>query len=394
MDKIDELLTRGVAQIIPSKDDLENLLRSKKKIRLYTGIDPTSPEIHIGHTVWMWKLRAFQELGHEVIVLIGDFTGTVGDPSGKSEARKTLELEQVRDNAKTYIQQIGKIIRFNGPNPAKVRYNSEWLAKLSIVEIAQIMSKLTVAQVIERDMFQKRLQAGKDLFLNEFLYPVMQGYDSVILDVDLEVGGTDQLFNMMTGRDLMKKLKNQQKLVMTLKLLTDGAGNKIGKTEGNAIAIAGNPDTLFGQIMSLPDSSILPIYELATNIPMSEINSIRSILGENKDVMSLKKELSWQIVSQFNTPGVADQARKSFESTFQKKEEPLEIQPIKVTSPDIIDALVQSRLAPSKSQARRLVEQGAVEVNGVKITNSKAQIVNGNSVRVGKTKFARFIISN
>src|SRR3989338_1984694 len=271
MDKIDELLTRGVDKVYPSKSALEKVLRSGKKIRLYTGIDPTGTEIHIGHTAWMWKLRALQDAGHEVIVLIGDFTATIGDPSGKSEARKVLSESEVNQNAKTYKQQIGKIIRFDGENAAQIRFNSEWNSKMSTLEMARLMHHLTIAQVIERDMFQKRLQSGQNLYLNEFFYHFLQGYDSVAMDVDLEVGGSDQMFNMMTGRDLMKKISGKEKFVMTLKLITDSAGHKIGKTEGNSIAITGNPEILYGQIMSLPDEVIPSIFESCTNVPLDQI---------------------------------------------------------------------------------------------------------------------------
>lgn len=212
MDKIDEVLSRGVANVYPSKQELEKVLRSGKKIRLYNGIDPTGNTLHLGHMVVLRKLRQFQDLGHGVIMLIGDFTGMIGDPSGKSETRKPLTREQVLENAKNYKEQASKILRFEGGNPAEIKYNSEWLDKLSYSEVANIASLLTYAQVIERDMFQKRIKEGKDLFLSEFLYPLMQGYDSVAMDVDLEVGGSDQTFNMLTGRDLMKKMKGKEKI--------------------------------------------------------------------------------------------------------------------------------------------------------------------------------------
>ncbi len=384
MDKIDELLTRGVSQIIPNKEDLEKELRSGKKLRLYTGIDPTGSQVHIGHTAWMWKLRAFQDLGHEVIVLIGDFTGMIGDPSGKSDARKILTKEEVDKNAETYKEQIGKIIRFDGPNAATIRRNSEWHGKMSALEMAQNMSYLTFAQVLERDMFQERLKSGKDLYISEFLYPFMQGYDSVAMDVDLEVGGSDQLFNMMTGRDLMHKMKRKNKFVMGLRLITDASGNKIGKTEGNAIAITGKPEVLYGQIMSLPDEVITSIFESCTNVPLDQI-------PHDGHPMENKKKLAWQIVFQYNNKQDANAAQKHFESTVQAGETPTDIPSISISnlkSKTIVDVLVETGLASSKSEAKRLIEQ-----HGVRINNQESmindQVKNGDIINVGARKFVK-----
>ncbi len=385
MDKIDELLTRGVDKIYPSKEALEKVLRSGKKIRLYTGIDPTGSEIHIGHTAWMWKLRAFQDAGHEVIVLIGDFTATIGDPSGKSEARKVLSFEEVKGNAKTYKEQIGKIIRFSGPNVAQIRFNSEWHAKMSLRDMAHYMHYLTIAQVIERDMFQKRLQSGQDLFLNEFFYPFLQGYDSVAMDVDLEVGGSDQMFNMMTGRDLMKKIKGKEKLVMTLKLITDSSGHKIGKTESNAISIIGKPEALYGQIMSLPDEVIPAVFESCTNLPLDQI-------PHDSHPMELKKKLAWQIVFQYNDKLAANAAQKHFESTVQAGGLPDEVATVKVNSKNIVDVLVESGLTSSKSEARRLIDQGGVKVNNEKVATMNYELSTNNSIiSVGNRKFVKIL---
>ncbi|KKU57260.1 MAG: Tyrosine-tRNA ligase [Candidatus Amesbacteria bacterium GW2011_GWA2_47_11b] len=382
MDKIDELLTRGVDKIYPTKEALKKVLSSGKKIRLYTGIDPTGSEIHIGHTAWMWKLRAFQDAGHEVIVLIGDFTGMIGDPSGKSDTRKPLTREQVLENAKSYKQQIGKIIRFDGENAAQIKFNSEWHSKMSLLEMARLMHHLTIAQVIERDMFQNRLKEGKDLFMSEFFYPFFQGYDSVAMDVDLEVGGSDQMFNMMTGRDLMKKINGKEKFVMTLKLITDSSGNKIGKTEGNAIAITGKPEALFGQIMSLPDEVISAIFESCTNLPLDQIPS-------GGHPMELKKKLAWQIVSQYNDEMSADNAQKHFETTVQAGELPSDVSQISVKSPNIVDVLVESGLAPSKSEAKRLIDQKGVKVNNETVTSISYLLTPDSIVSVGSRKFVK-----
>lgn len=394
MDKIEELLTRGVDKIYPSKEALEKVLRSGKKLRLYTGIDPTGTQIHIGHTVWMWKLRAFQDAGHEVIVLIGDFTGMIGDPSGKSEARKPLTREQVLKNAKTYKEQIGKIIRFEGKNAAKIKFNSEWLAKLSVIEVGRLMSQVTYSQIIERDMFQKRLEEGKDLFVSELFYPLLQGYDSVAMDVDLEVGGSDQLFNMLMGRDLMKKMKQKEKFVITLQILADSSGKKIGKTEGNAIAITGKPDVLYGQIMSLPDETIISLFECATNVPWQKVMEIKSRLSSGENPMQLKKELAWQIVSQYNNQQTAHIAQEYFEKTFQKKDLTAEIPVVHIKfikDITVIDLLSELKLVKSRGEAKRLILEKAVEINGEKVTDPQQKVSpkEGMIIRVGKHRFAK-----
>ncbi|KKQ21392.1 MAG: Tyrosine-tRNA ligase [Parcubacteria group bacterium GW2011_GWC1_36_9] len=251
-DKIDELLTRGVDKIYLSREKLEEVLRSGKKLRLYQGFDPTGDKLHIGHMVGLRKLAEWQKLGHHVIFLIGDYTAMIGDPSGKLSTRKVLTHEQTLANAKNYKEQASKILKFDGDNPAEVLFNGDWLGKLSAIEFLRIAGNLTYSQVIERDMFQERLKQGQDISTNEFLYPVMQAYDSVAMDVDLEVGGKDQMFNMMMGRKLMRNMMKKEKFVMTTKLLEDKHGVKIGKTEGNAIALDDKPEDLFGKIMAKP----------------------------------------------------------------------------------------------------------------------------------------------
>src|SRR3989344_3417775 len=242
-DKIKELLTRGVDKIYPSKEKLEEILRSGKKIKLYQGFDPTGDKLHIGHMVGFRKHRQWQDLGHEVIFLIGDGTGTAGDPSGKAKTReKFFTKEELRENAKDYLSQASKIVRFDGENPIKIMYNGDWLDKLTKVDILDIAGHFSLQQLIERDMFQERLKAGETINLREFLYPLLQAYDSVAMDVDLELGGSDQTFNMLAGRTLMKAMKGKDKFVMTTPLLSDSTGRKIGKTEGNVMALNDDPN--------------------------------------------------------------------------------------------------------------------------------------------------------
>jgi tyrosyl-tRNA synthetase len=380
MDKIDELLTRGVETIIPSKKALEDVLRSGKKLRLYQGFDPTSPELHIGHLVGLRKLRQWQDLGHEVIFLLGDFTATVGDPTGKDKTRPMISEEQVARNAQTYKEQASKVLRFDGENPVLIKRNSEWLSKLSFLELAQLASKLTVQQVIERDMFQNRLKSGADVAISEFFYPLMQGYDSVAMDVDLEIGGNDQLFNMMTGRDLMHKIKQKDKFVMTTPLLADSNGKKIGKSEGNAIALTKPASEMFGMIMQLDDSVITKCFEYITTVPLGKVSEVDTRLKSGENPMILKKELAYQIVTELHSKEAADKAREEFEDTFQKGEisEDL-IQEVKAGPGKITDRLVEVGIVASKSEAKRLEEQGAIKE------------IKPGLYRVGKKRFVKFV---
>lgn len=369
MDKIDELLTRGVDTIYPSKDELEKVLRSGKKIKLYLGVDPTGEDLHIGHAVPLNKLKQFQGLGHKVILLIGDFTGLIGDPTGKSETRKVQTKKQVENNAKHYKEQAGRIIRFDGDNPIHLKYNSEWLGKLSFLDFLNIATNLTVPQLQKRDMFKKRLDENQDVYLHEFIYPVMQGYDSVALKVDLEVGGTDQMFNMLVGRDLQKKLNNQEKFVLTVPLLADSSGRKIGKSEGNVIGITDKPEDLYGKIMSLPDSAILPCFELITDLPMSEVESIRKELEKSSvNPMDYKKRLAHKIVEQYNDAGVAADAQRIFEQNYQEGKKDVSAQEISIEkSLKLYELLLTNLSIGSASVAKQLIHQGGVKINGKKI---------------------------
>ncbi len=395
MDKIEELLTRGVDEIIPSRDELEKILRSSKKLRVYQGFDPSSPDLHIGHMIGLRKLRQWQELGHEVIFLIGDFTGMIGDPTGREETRPVLSKETVEKNAKTYKEQAGRILDFDGKNPVKIKFNSEWLEKLQIPEIINLFSKVTYQQIIKRGMFKKRLENDGDISFNEVTYPIMQGYDSVAMDIDVEVGGRDQLFNMMIGRDLMHKMKRKNKFVMTTALLTDSQGNKIGKTEGNAIALVDPPNTIFGAIMTFPDDAIVKGLEYLTDIDLLEIQLIRDTLKKGENPIKFKKQLAFEIVKQLHGQKAAESAQKEFESTFQKGNTPSEIPIIKIAEPsvELVDFLAENNLAPSKSEAKRLIKEGAIEVDGQTISETEIKFENNQVMKVGKKKFVRIMLS-
>lgn len=394
VDKIEEVLTRGVEKIYPSKEALEKVLRSGRKIRLYQGFDPSMPNLHLGNMVGILKLKQFQDLGHEVIFLVGDFTGMIGDPADRASARKKLTRKQVLANAKNYKGQTSRVLKFLGVNPAKIKYNSEWNLKLSIEDFLDLASHFTASQMWERDMFQERLKRGNEVWLHEFLYPLIQSYDSVAMDVDLEVGGSDQTFNMLCGRTLMKALKNKEKFVLTTKLLVDSKGEKVGKTTGNALFLNASPQDMFGGIMSFPDEVIILGFELLTEVPLQIIKEHERALQMGKvNPMELKKKLGFEIVKMYHSEKDAKNAEKEFERVFQKGETPthISIYEYQGRKGNIVNILVDSKLAPSKSEAKRLVEQGAVEIDGKVIRDTQRVIrpKEGMIIKVGKRKFLK-----
>ncbi len=402
MDKIDELLTRGVDKIYPTREELEKILRSGKKLKLYQGFDPTGTQLHIGHAVALRKLRQFQDLGHEVIFLIGDFTAMIGDPTGKLDARKMLTKEDVLHNAKEYKEQAARILRFDGPNPVIIKYNSEWLGTISALEFLRLAHHLTYQQVVERDMFQERMKRGQDIYVNEFLYPVMQAYDSVAMDVDLEIGGTDQTFNMLMGRKLMRNMKGKEKFVMTVPLLTDAKGIKIGKTEGNVIGLTDAPNEFYAKIMSLGDDAIIPCFTLLTDESTKVIEETKKKMEAGENPMLFKKQLAFQLTKQFNSEQEAQEAQMNFERTFQQKElsrASIPTIPASIfSSPmDIVPLLLKLELAKTKSEAKRLLKAGAVEHiehNNRKVISINHGVISvnpGDILKVGPKKFIKFI---
>ncbi len=395
MDKIDELLSRGVEKIYPSKEELEKVLRSGKKLRLYQGFDPTSPELHIGHLAGLRKLRQWQDLGHEVIFLFGDFTGMIGDPTGKDKARVPLTHEQIMENAKTYKEQVSKVLRLEGENPIIFKYNNDWWGKkMTAEDLLKIAHFVSYQQLIERDMFQERIKKGMDIAVVELLYPIIQGYDSIAMDVDLEIGGSDQTFNMLMGRDLMHKLKQKDKFVMTTPLLTDSQGNKIGKTEGNVIALTAKPNDLYGLVMSLGDDVIVKGLEYLTDMSLEDVQNIAKKIEAGENPMIHKKKLAYLLTTMLNSEDEAKKAQEEFERVHQKGETPTSDTPTYFTQKpeeNIVDVLVNSKLASSRSEAKRLVEQGGVEVENQKLQTSShnVQLRSGMTIRAGKTRFVK-----
>ncbi|MDD4995249.1 MAG: tyrosine--tRNA ligase [Patescibacteria group bacterium] len=393
---IQSVLSRGVENIYPSREALEKALMSGRRLRIYTGIDPTGAEIHLGHALFLRKLREFQELGHEIILLIGDFTATIGDPTGKFSTRRVLSPAEIRKNEKDYKKQISRILNFSGKNPVKIMRNSKWLGRLKFKDILELASHVTVQQMIERDMFEKRVSQGQPIGLHEFLYPLMQGYDSVAMDVDMEIGGSDQTFNMLVGRDLMSSLKKKQKFVLTTPLLADSSGRKIGKTEGNVIAIADRPEDLYGKIMALGDDVIMKMFELCTDLAMEEINKISAGLKSGANPRDAKMRLAFEIVKIYNNESVARRAEESFKKLFQEKETPEDIKEFKTgkAKMNIIDALVDTGLAASRGDARRLIEQGGVKADGHVLEGWDTEIMptaKGIVIQKGKRFFVKII---
>jgi len=374
MDKIDELLSRGVDKIYPSKEELEKVLRSGKKLKLYQGFDPTGTQLHIGHMVGLRKLAQWQKLGHHVIFLIGDGTGQAGDPSGKTTGRnRFMTREELRSNAKDYVMQARKIIDFDAEN-VEILYNGDWLNKLTLVDILELMKHFTLGQIAERDLFVERKKKGEEINYRESFYPLLQAYDSVAMDVDLELGGTDQTFNMLQGRKLMKSMKNKDKFVMTTPLLTDSSGVKIGKTEGNVVALADKPYDLFGKIMALGDDVIVKGLEYLTDVPMDEVKNIQSKLEERENPVEYKKLLAFEIVKQLNSEKEAKAAQEYFEKTVEEHQVPTSAPSISlprsfISGATIAQGAVKVGLAQSISDVKVTARQGGLSADGKKIEN-------------------------
>ena len=390
-------LKRGTVEIITEDELLAKLERSYKTgkpLKIKQGFDPTAPDLHIGHAVSLRKLRQFQDLGHIVIFLIGDFTGLIGDPSGRDKARKKMTREEVLRNAETYKQQVFKIL---DPERTIIEFNSRWNEPLTFSEfLEQIASRYTVARILERDDFEKRLKERKPLSILEFMYPLIQGYDSVALGNDVELGGTDQKFNLLVGRDLQREFGQEEQVVMTMPLLEGLDGKeKMSKSMGNYIGINEPPDDMFGKVMSIPDSLIYKYFELATAVPESELEGIKISLEKGTaNPMELKKRLAFEITSLYWGAEKAEAARQEFERVFQRREIPSEIAVAeypKGSSIWVVEIMRMSGLVPSSSEGIRLIRSGAVSIDGVKIEDTKKQIVVEKEMvlRVGRLRFLK-----
>ncbi|WP_003541699.1 tyrosine--tRNA ligase [Desulfotomaculum nigrificans] len=400
-----EIIKRGTAEIVPEEELVEKLKKSvanNKPLHIKLGLDPTAPDIHLGHTVVLQKLRQFQELGHKVTIILGDYTGRIGDPTGKSETRKQLTEEQVLANAKTYEQQIFKIL---DPQKTSVRFNSTWLAPLKFEDVIRLAATTTVARMLEREDFSKRFKENLPISIHEFFYPLMQGYDSVALEADIELGGTDQKFNLLMGRTLQKEFGQEPQIALMMPILEglDGV-NKMSKSLGNYIGIDEPPQEMYGKTMSLPDELMVRYFELVTPVPLEEVRSIAKGLAEGTlHPRDVKMRLAREIVSFYHGPEAAMQAEEQFKKVFQKKELPDEIDQFVVTEDLYEDGLVilprlmtQAKLASSTSEARRLIKEGAVKIDGEKVTDPNLRFAptDGMVIRAGKRRFARLSLKN
>lgn len=392
IDKQLEVMKRGAAELI-SEEELAKKLKGGKPLRIKAGFDPTAPDLHLGHTVVMQKLKQFQDLGHKVIFLLGDFTARIGDPSGQDETRPSLSEEVIRKNAKTYVDQAAKILDMN---EAEIRFNSEWLGKMSVIEFAELGKKQTVARMLERDDFKTRMQQGRDITLLEFYYPLMQAQDSVALRADVELGGTDQIFNLLMGRTIQKRSGQEPQVVMTMPLLvgTDGV-QKMSKSYGNYVGITERPREIFGKIMSISDDLMWNYYELLSDLSLAEIEELKEELVVGRLHPKVAKEnLAMEIVARFHSEGDAIRARDEFERLFTKKGRPDEIEERTVVAASehvlLADIIVDAGFCKSKTEARHMIEQGAVEVDGEKIDDIKSVVRTENfELKVGKRRFAR-----
>ena len=400
MEKIDtlvaeqmSLINRGVAEIVPESElisKLERSIKDNKPLRIKLGLDPTAPDIHLGHTVVLNKLRQFQDLGHEVHLIIGDFTGRIGDPSGKSETRKQLTEEQVMTNAATYKEQIFKVL---DKEKTVVHFNSEWLMKLNLVDVLGLAGKYTVARMLERDDFSKRYKEGLPIGIHEFMYPLMQGYDSVVLKADVELGGTDQKFNLLVGRNLQKEYGMEPQIALMMPILegTDGV-QKMSKSLGNYIGINEEPYEMFGKTMSITDDLICRYFELVTRVNMQEIKTMQDNMANGSlNPRDAKIRLAKEIITIYHGTEAARQAEEKFKLVFSQGNIPDDIDEVTVEENEIWlpKFLHENNMVSSSSDGRRMLEQGAVKVNGVKQVEENLVIEDGQVVQVGKRKFIK-----
>lgn len=378
---IETVVTRGVERIFPNEDFLRARLNSGERLTIYLGIDPTGPTLHMGHMVALNKLAQIQKLGHKIILLIGDFTARIGDPD-KSQARTVLTHAEVLDNAKLYQGQAAAVLDFEGENPAELKYNGEWLDQMNFADVLNLASQMTVQRMLDRDMFKKRVDAGTPVYIHEFMYPLMQGYDSVAMNVDGEVGGNDQTFNMLVGRDLLKNQNPpKEKFVIPMKLLVDNNGDKMGKTTGNMLSFLDSADEKFKKIMTWSDGMILNAFELLTEV---DLETIEMRLQSDENPRDVKFDLAHAIVTRFHSESEADTAQQSWINEVQKDNVPENIPEI-ILLENIIETLAAGS-GESKSQIRRSLSEGAVKKNEEKLSNESV-LNSGDIVQIGKKRW-------
>lgn len=375
MDNIDKVLTRAIEQILPNREGLAKLM-GEKKIRVYLGVDPTGTKLHLGHSIGLRKLQEFADLGHESILLFGTGTVLAGDPSQRAEARPKITQKEIEENMATWKEQAKKIIDFS---KVTVKYNGDWLLKLSFADIINIASKISSIQLFKRDMFQERIRRGDTIWTHETLYPLFQGYDSVVMDVDLEIGGTDQTFNMLIGRELQKKMRGREKYVLTTPLILGTDGKPMSKTSGNCIWLGDSSQDMYGKVMSTADTQIPEYWTNLTDLDPAKLTKLAPL--------EAKKELAYEIVRIYHDQDAAQKAQEEFESVHQRGEAPTETGLTIKPNISLIDAV--TNLVASKSQAKRLLDQGAVEIDGKVEKDGKVKLKKGQILKVGKKTFAK-----
>jgi len=392
---IEKFLFRGVEAIYPTVDELREKLMSGERLRVYQGFDPTGKYLHVGHAMGIRALRILQQLGHEVIFLVGDYTARVGDPD-KESGREMLTEKQIEENLKGWKEQAAQLIDFSGDNPVQFKRDYEWLSKLNLNDLIKLMSKMTVQQMLERDMFERRMKAGDPIGLHEFIYPLMQGYDGVAMEVDLEIGGADQTFNMLKGRDIVKSYLNKEKFVRANKMMDAPDGRTMSKTKGNGINLGDTSEDMYGKAMSYGDDKILMGLELITDVPLEAIAEIKKELEGGVNPMKYKKLLAFEIVKAIRGDKDATRAQKHFEDTVQNKEMPEEIQEIKMSEGNyhLVDLLVKAGLASSKGDAGRLIDGGGVRVDNEKVSDKECEVAVSDKevlIQKGKRGFVKVI---
>jgi tyrosyl-tRNA synthetase len=395
-----DLIKRGASEIIPEEElvkKLERSIKQNKPLNVKLGCDPTRPDLHLGHSVVLRKLAQFQSLGHQAILIIGDFTGMIGDPSGRNTARPPLTLEETHQNGQSYFEQASKILN---KEKTMMVYNSDWLGKMSFEEVIKLSSKYTVARMLERDDFTKRYKAGEPISVHEFMYPLAQAMDSVAIMADVELGGTDQKFNLLVGRDIQREFGVEPQVILTTPLLvgTDGI-EKMSKSYGNYIGINEEPKEIYGKTLSIADNMIYTYFELATDIPNNELTEIKKILDDQKNnPRDLKRMLARKLVEMYHSKEASENAEKEFDNIFVNKGLPDEIEEFTFNKNEkeigILELIIKINFAPSKQEARRLIQQGGVSIDGEKIADISAMIKIDKEkiIKVGKRKFAKIII--
>ncbi len=392
-----EQLKRGTVEIFNENELAERLaeaVKEKRQLRIKLGMDPTAPDIHLGHTVVMRKMRQFQDMGHKAVLIIGDYTARIGDPTGQNTTRPILSPEQIEENAKTYLEQAGKILD-TSKDKLEVRYNSQWLEKMSLMELIQLAAKKTVAQMLARDSFKQRLQNDVDVYTHEFIYPLMQGYDSVVVKSDVELGGTDQTFNNLVGRDIQRAYGQKPQIVITVPILVGLDGKeKMSKSKGNYIGVTDSPKDMFGKVMSISDDMMENYFTLLTDMPAEKIKELTN--SQKTHPKQAKVLLAKTIIKQFYDEAAGEQAAAEFEKVFAQKQMPQDMPEVKISGEPITAAklLLACKLVATGGEAKRLIAGGGMTINSEKITDPNKAItpVNGMIVRAGKLKFAKLSV--